>query len=175
MPEHGGREDEAPPAIYLASPLGFDAPGRAFREVTLLPALRATGWRLLDPWEESPASRQLVQALALPAAAAAPALQAASEAVGAHNVELLRESDAVLAWLDGVDLDSGTVAELGYATGLGTPVVGVRTDLRLAGDHPLAVINLQVEHFLQLSGGRLCASLEEGIAALAAILGGTRG
>jgi nucleoside 2-deoxyribosyltransferase len=38
--------------------------------------------------------------------------------------------ELVLACLDGPDADSGTCAEIGYARGLGKPVVGYRTDFR---------------------------------------------
>jgi nucleoside 2-deoxyribosyltransferase len=39
-------------------------------------------------------------------------------------------ADAVLAWLDGPDADSGTSFEVGYAFAKGKPVVGIRTDFR---------------------------------------------
>ena len=45
-------------------------------------------------------------------------------------VEELSQADAVLALLDGADADSGVAFEVGYARGLGKPVLGVRTDYR---------------------------------------------
>ena len=42
----------------------------------------------------------------------------------------LDSADAVLAWLDGPDADSGTCFEAGYAFAKGIPVVGIRTDFR---------------------------------------------
>jgi nucleoside 2-deoxyribosyltransferase len=42
----------------------------------------------------------------------------------------LQDCQAVLAWLDGADNDSGTCFEVGYAFARGIPVVGVRTDFR---------------------------------------------
>ena len=39
-------------------------------------------------------------------------------------------ADVVLALLDGADADSGVAFEVGYARGLGKPVLGVRTDYR---------------------------------------------
>ena len=44
--------------------------------------------------------------------------------------EALRKSDLVLARLDGADADSGAAFEVGYAAGLGKPVLGLRTDYR---------------------------------------------
>jgi len=40
----------------------------------------------------------------------------------------------VLAILDGVDSDSGTSFEVGYAKALGIPILGVRTDFRQSCD-----------------------------------------
>mgnify|MGYP006284412239 CR=1 FL=1 len=40
------------------------------------------------------------------------------------------EADVVLALLDGADADSGVAFEVGFARGLGKPVLGVRTDYR---------------------------------------------
>lgn len=165
------QSETARPAVYLASPLGFDEPGRHYRRDVLLPALERTGWLLLDPWAPSASVQQLERALALPVGEADAALRSASEVIGRHNVELLDAADAVLAWLDGVDLDSGTAAEVGYASGRGTPVVAVRTDIRLAGDHAAARVNLQVEHFVTRTGGSLCASLEAALAVLGSLLG----
>jgi len=45
-------------------------------------------------------------------------------------VEGIDGADALLAWLDGPDADSGTAFEVGYAFAKGKPVVGVRTDFR---------------------------------------------
>ncbi len=46
----------------------------------------------------------------------------------------VKESDAVIAVLEGTDADSGTAWEAGYAHGLGKPVIGIRTDFRQAGE-----------------------------------------
>jgi nucleoside 2-deoxyribosyltransferase len=42
----------------------------------------------------------------------------------------LRESDVVVAVLDGVDVDCGVAFEVGYAAALGKPIVGLKTDHR---------------------------------------------
>ncbi len=83
---------------------------------------------------------------------------------------MLEHADGVLAWLDGVDLDSGTAAEVGFAAARGIPVVGVRTDARMAGDNLAAAVNLQVLAFLRLNGGELYSSLAAGIEALEILL-----
>jgi len=45
-------------------------------------------------------------------------------------IEAIDRCDAMLAWLDGADADSGTCFEVGYAYAKDLPVVGVRTDFR---------------------------------------------
>jgi nucleoside 2-deoxyribosyltransferase len=47
-------------------------------------------------------------------------------------VRLLDESDAVTAFCEGPDVDSGTAWELGYAAAKGIPSLCVRTDMRKA-------------------------------------------
>jgi nucleoside 2-deoxyribosyltransferase len=44
--------------------------------------------------------------------------------------EAIASADVVLALLDGADADSGVAFEVGFARGLGKPVLGVRTDYR---------------------------------------------
>lgn len=71
-------------------------------------------------------------------------------------------SDIVTANLDGVDVDSGTASEIGYAAGRGIPIFGYRTDFRLAGDNIGSLVNLQVESFITGNGrGHITSDLEE--------------
>ena len=57
-------------------------------------------------------------------------------------LEGVNGSDIVVAVLDGVDVDSGTAWEIGYAYARGKPVIGLRTDFRTLSD---GVVNLMVE------------------------------
>ena len=57
--------------------------------------------------------------------------------------------------LDGVDVDSGTAAEIGYGFAKGKKIVGYRGDLRLSSDNEGAIVNLQVEYFIRASGGTI--------------------
>ena len=43
----------------------------------------------------------------------------------------IEKADAVVAILDGPDVDSGTAFEIGYACARGKPVIGVKTDTRV--------------------------------------------
>ena len=64
------------------------------------------------------------------------------------DVDGVRSADAVVAILDGADLDSGTSFKCGLAFALGLPIVAVRTDFRACGDalpgQKLATINLML-------------------------------
>jgi nucleoside 2-deoxyribosyltransferase len=90
--------------------------------------------------------------------------------VGARNREMIEECSAVFALLDGSDVDSGTAAEIGFAAALPRPVIGLRTDLRLAGDNAGTSVNLQVEYFIALSGGTIVRDLTDAAASLRALL-----
>ncbi len=57
-------------------------------------------------------------------------------------VEGVDSADIVVAVLDGVDVDSGTAWEIGYAYARGKPVIGLRTDFRAFSD---GIVNLMVE------------------------------
>lgn len=52
------------------------------------------------------------------------------------------KSDLVVAVLDGVDVDSGTAWEIGYAYAKGKPVIGLRTDFRELSN---GTVNLMIE------------------------------
>ena len=153
--------------VYVASALGFAVPTRGFSAEVLLPRLRTGGIEPLDPWAGGEA---IVTALAVvDQSARIEALRQANEAVAARNVELIESADALLAVLDGPDVDSGTASEIGYAAALGIPVVGWRSDLRSAGDNEGSVVNLQVEHFVRRAGGAVVTTLEAAVAALVAL------
>ncbi|MDQ1497503.1 MAG: hypothetical protein QOI86_843 [Actinomycetota bacterium] len=150
--------------VYVASPLGFNEPGRHWAAEVLHPALAAAGWAVLDPWVDEAGAVAATLALP-PGPARLEALAGMSRTIGARNRRLLAEARAVLAVLDGPDVDSGTAAEIGWAAASGVPVIGLRTDFRLA-DHEAARVNLQVEDFIVVSGGMLVSSLDAAVAAL---------
>lgn len=163
------------PGIYTAGPSGFTAPGRLWHQQVLLPKLNAAGFRALDPWASSDAGRTIDKALTMrdgPERTAA--LRDADTAAGAHNLRLLERAHGVLALLDGVDVDSGTAAEIGYAFARRKVIVGLRTDLRLASDNAGAVVNLQVQHFVEESGGAVVGDVDESVRVLKRALRGLR-
>jgi nucleoside 2-deoxyribosyltransferase len=66
------------------------------------------------------------------------------QAIFAMDVEALDRTDMVVACMDGVDPDSGTAWECGYAYAKGKPIVCYRTDFRVSGDTAGAPYNLML-------------------------------
>ncbi len=139
------------PRCYIASPLGFNEAGRHYYQAVFLPAL-AHVVTPVDPWSLTP-TREIDEARE------AGKLGELVLDMGRRNTAAIRSSSLLVAWLDGQEPDSGTVAELGYAAALGMPCFGLRSDLRQTGEEG-ATVNLQVEAFVADSGGRIVASLE---------------
>ncbi len=96
------------------------------------------------------------------------AWQVLNHAIGQKNCDAIDGCEAVIAVLDGVDVDSGTAAEVGYAFARGKMVFGYRGDFRLSADNEGAAVNLQVEFFIRASGGSIVASLDALVTALGA-------
>jgi nucleoside 2-deoxyribosyltransferase len=160
------------PSVYLASPLGFAASTEPYRRIVIDAALSA-GLTPLDPWNDPGGriARRLRAAERVPTVAERHAVLSAIDLdLGERNRRMIEECAGVLAVLDGVDVDSGTAAEIGFAAGLGKPVVGLRTDTRLTGDNAGCAVNLQVEYFIRSSGGAVFTSLPRAVAALARLV-----
>jgi hypothetical protein len=158
----------------VASPLGFSEAGRDFYHRRLLPRLRRLGYRVLDPWALT--SPRTIAAVA--GMRAGPPRRAAwrrlNREIGETNRRAIERADAVLAVLDGADVDSGTAAEIGYAVALAKPVVGYRGDFRLSADNEGALVNLQVEYFILASGGTIVTRVSALAAALRRAIGSGR-
>ena len=122
-----------------------------------LPALRGVV-DVVDPWA-------LTSAEEIARAAALHRDREMAREIGRRNIEAIRSSALLVAHLDGQEPDSGTVAELGFAAGLGLPCFAVRSDLRQAGE-PGARVNLQVEAFVIATGGRIASGLSELVSVL---------
>lgn len=146
--------------IYLASPLGFAESTRAFMS-GLVAALR-DHVDVENPWDDTRFEDEITEIASLPAYVdRVDRLQRINTELGRANTERIDRSDAVFAILDGVDVDSGTAAEIGYAFARGKVVCGLRTDFRLAGDNLGAIVNLQVQYFIEESGGSVVTTAAE--------------
>ena len=149
--------------IYVASPLGFAASTRAFMD-ELIPALEAV-IDVENPWDDHRFDDEFATVATLDSAAERrERLGRVNRELGRRNTERIDASDGVFAILDGDDVDSGTAAEIGYGFAKGKYVCGLRTDFRLAGDNEGSIVNLQVQYFIEQSGGRVVTTAEEFVA-----------
>jgi nucleoside 2-deoxyribosyltransferase len=152
---------QAKPRIYMAGPLGFSEAGRHFHQAVLMPFIRDLGYDVLDPWSlTAPNAIEAVQAMPDGPERRA-AWRALNAEIAAANLKALDEAQAVVAVLDGTDVDSGTAAEIGYAFARGKVIVGYRGDFRLSADNEGGVVNLQVEFFIRESGGTIVTRYED--------------
>ncbi|HEV2074141.1 MAG TPA: nucleoside 2-deoxyribosyltransferase [Thermomicrobiales bacterium] len=147
-------------SIYLASPLGFADSTRGFMNelVTSLEAIVDVE----NPWDDLRFAGEFQAVQRIDSVKERrERLTRVNTEIGRCNVARIDASDGLFAILDGVDVDSGTAAEIGYAFAAGKYICGLRTDFRLAGDNEAAIVNLQVQYFIVASGGRVATSSPE--------------
>lgn len=139
--------------LYVASPLGFSEPGRQYWQTFLRPKLISLGFTIVDPWgylDGLPEAKIRALALSLSTRDAA--------RIGRGNALAIRRADALLAVLDGTDVDGGVAAEVGFAAALQKPIIGYRSDFRPSGDTPKLPVNIQLLSFILGSGGGVYTS-----------------
>lgn len=152
--------------VYLASPLGFATSMKLFME-ELVEAL-SEFVVVENPWSAgtvSEAERAETEAITDRHAHAA-AVHGLNHRIAAGNEASIRRCDLLVAVLDGVDVDSGTASEIGFAFGLGKPCWGLRTDFRLTGENVGAIVNLQVQYWIEAGGGTIVTSVDDLVAVL---------
>jgi nucleoside 2-deoxyribosyltransferase len=153
--------------VYLASPLGFAGSTKRFME-ELEEALSAhvvidNPWRFetiaVAEFERADRLHNRHEHIA--------AYHALNHRIAAANEAAIRQADGLIGVLDGVDVDSGTAAEIGFAYALDKRLWGLRTDFRTTGDNPGSTVNLQVQYFIEASGGSIVTTIADLIAAIA--------
>lgn len=145
---------------YLAGPLGFSEVGRLFHSTKLVPLIIEMGFEVRDPWALTPVEL-INSAFALPyGQEKKDKWSSVNSVIGRNNAQAIKESDIIIAVLDGTDVDSGTATEIGYGSALGKPTIGYRGDFRLSSDNDGCMVNLQVEYFIYLNGGEIVTNLE---------------
>jgi nucleoside 2-deoxyribosyltransferase len=146
--------------VYFASALGFAESTHAYLE-RVVALLQSQGNEVFNPWTQ-PEGQRIRDSLRLEDySERLHALSEANRAVAEANERAIRSCDWVLAILDGADVDSGTASEVGFAYGIGKRIIGLRTDSRRSGDNDAAIVNLQVQHWVEASGGTIFRSLDE--------------
>jgi len=78
----------------------------------------------------------------------------------AGDIAALKSCEAVVAILDGIDVESGVAFELGYAHCLGKPIVGLKIDYRTFSKIE------QVNLMLEVPMLKICSDVREVIALL---------
>ncbi|MEM1723506.1 MAG: nucleoside 2-deoxyribosyltransferase [Candidatus Jordarchaeales archaeon] len=124
--------------VYLSAPLFCEAE-RSFND-KLATRLREAGF---DVW--------LPQEIAV--------LGSWSEEEKKHiyesNISALGSSDVIVAVLDGASVDCGVAFEVGYATAIGKPVIGLKTDHRVFSRFE------EVNLMLEVPMKAICKSIDE--------------
>ena len=147
--------------IYLAGPLGFSEAGRSFHTAVLVPRLRGLGHDVFDPWQLTDQTKiEAVRGMNY-GAERRDAWRLLNREIAANNRNAIERCGLVFAVLDGVDVDSGTACEIGYAFARGKPIIGYRGDYRLCSDNEGALVNLQVEYFIRESRGDIISHLDD--------------
>ncbi|MHA1647399.1 MAG: nucleoside 2-deoxyribosyltransferase [Promethearchaeota archaeon] len=153
------------PNLYLAGPSGFSEFGNL--AIISLEKILSEKFHVINPFKEGAAlgtkieqfNQDLIEGGSF--STIKKKLHSINLELARKNAEYIANADIILAILDGVDVDSGTSAEIGYAFALHKPIWGYRGDFRLTGDNLGSKINLQVEYFIEASGGSIFSSLDE--------------
>jgi nucleoside 2-deoxyribosyltransferase len=131
----GGHHPPAPPTVYLAAPLFTLAERQHNTELTRELTRRFKGEVTFILPQEMTTDPQVDY-----------------ESIAKTNLEALAGANVVLACLDGVDVDSGTSFEAGYARSKGKPILAYRTDLRLGeADGVNAMLRYACTKYIQFS------------------------
>ncbi|MBI1387762.1 MAG: 2-deoxyribonucleoside glycosidase [bacterium] len=148
--------------LFISSPLGFAESTSLFRE-PLKKMLTEQGFDVVDPWANAAdLETELAEAEHLAVSTARrERLHEISMRIAERNQQAIDGCERMLAILDGVDVDSGTASEIGYAFARGKRIDGYRGDFRRTGENDGVVVNLQVQYWIEKSGGRIFRGLIE--------------
>jgi nucleoside 2-deoxyribosyltransferase len=154
--------------LYLASPYGFTDAGREFMKKTFITNFKQEAFDILNPWDYFDSiSKTISEIYSLTdTKEQIDKLKNLNQQISSRNENLLEQAQVVVAILDGADVDSGVASEIGYACALGKKILGYRSDFRLTGDNIGAVVNIQVEYFINKSGGYIVRKISDLIQAL---------
>jgi len=147
--------------IYIASPLGFSEVGREFMYTKIIPLIEDIGYQVINPWKLTD-YKLIKSVLDMPyGEAKKKRWEELNFILGRNNVEAIKNSSGLFVVLDGVDVDSGTASEIGYAAAFGKPILGYRGDFRLSADNEGSIVNLQVEYFIKMNGGKIITQIAD--------------
>lgn len=133
--------------VYIASPIGFSYHGDYADRIKA--RVKELGLEPVDPWD-----------MEVPMHLKNPDMSHAWW-IGNQNRLAIQKADYLLGVLDGTQVDDGTASEIGFAAAIGMPCFGLRTDFRKVGDHGDVLINLQVQYWIEWSGGQIFRKIED--------------
>jgi nucleoside 2-deoxyribosyltransferase len=107
-----------PVTVYVAGPLFTPADRRYLEELTA--AIEGAGFSVYLPHRDG---------------GLAPPDRANTRPMYDADIRALDACSAIVAVLNGVDVDSGTAFEIGYGVARGLPVLGLYEDIRIRGPH----------------------------------------
>jgi nucleoside 2-deoxyribosyltransferase len=150
-------------SLYLAGPYGFAESTRGFF-ANIAKLITLMGGEVLDPWTLT--DPQLIDsAVTLPyGIEKRDRWKYVNQVLGKNDENAIRKATGVIACLDGVDVDSGTAAEIGAAYMLGIPIIGYRGDFRLSTDNEGGTVNIMVQYFIENSAqgkGKIITSMKD--------------
>ncbi len=148
--------------IYFASPLGFTESTKEFMD-KIENKLIELGFDVLNPWKlDSTTGERIAKAMKIDNSERRKSiLHNINESIGYLNEKAIRECDMIFAVLDGTDVDSGTASEIGYGCALGKKIFGYRGDFRLSADNEGSIVNLQVQYWIEISGGSIITNIND--------------
>ncbi|MFX0102982.1 MAG: nucleoside 2-deoxyribosyltransferase [Candidatus Hodarchaeota archaeon] len=147
--------------VYLANPFGFS--NLTIVALEQIKLKLEEHFKVVEPFTENDESGQKINELLekeTDIRILKEKLKILNREIGKRNAGFIDNSDIIIAILDGPEVDSGVAAEVGYAYGRGKTVHGIREDFRSGGDNLGSMINLQVEYFVEESGGKVHSSLD---------------
>ena len=146
--------------VYLASPLGFTASTIKFME-RIEKQISELGTYVFNPWNSTCGDPFYITKGIQDITELRNKFREINTRIAETNENAIRESSIVVAILDGIDVDSGTASEIGFAYALGKTIYGYRGDSRQTGDNAGSVVNLQVQYWIEKSGGVITTEIEE--------------
>jgi len=146
--------------IYLASPLGFSQTTLLFMDI-LEKKIEDMGHNVINPWKLG-AGNDFDEVKKLrDAQEISEKYREVNTRIAKRNHEGIDSCGMMFAVLDGADIDSGTASEIGYAFAKGKKVIGFRSDYRQSGENLGCLVNLQVQYWIEKSGGRIVTGVDE--------------
>lgn len=157
--------------LYVASPLGFSEAGKDFLYAKVVPPIKELGYNVLDPWRLTP-NEIILPVQSLPyGQQRKDSWTNANKIIGKNNADAIRKCTGMVAVLDGADVDSGTASEIGFGSALGKPTLGYRGDFRLSSENEGSTVNMQVEYFIKMNGGKIITQIADMKRGLKSIFG----